>query len=56
MHELIQRMMDEAGISAEQAAKALETVKTFVKEQFPMMAPAVDKLFDGGVNTNDPLG
>lgn len=45
MHELITRLTEKAGISTEQAAKALETIKDFVKEKFPMMAGAVDNLF-----------
>jgi nucleoid DNA-binding protein len=45
MHELITKIAEEAGISNQQAATALETVKTYVKEKFPMMAGAVDNLF-----------
>ncbi len=45
MHELITRLTEKAGISTEQANKALETIKDFVKEKFPMMAGAVDNLF-----------
>lgn len=48
MHELISRLTEKAGISAEQADKALETIKDFVKEKFPMMAGAVDNLFATG--------
>ncbi len=47
MQELIQRLTENAGISEEQAYKALETIKDFVKEKFPMMAGAVDSLFPG---------
>jgi tRNA A37 threonylcarbamoyladenosine dehydratase len=47
MEELINKIMHNAGISAEQSLKALETVKDYVKEKFPMMADAVDKLFEG---------
>ena len=45
MHELITRLTEKAGISTEQAAKAVDTIKDFVKEKFPMMAGAVDNLF-----------
>lgn len=45
MHELITKIAEEAGISTHQATTALETVKTYVKEKFPMMAGAVDNLF-----------
>jgi hypothetical protein len=48
MEELVNKIMNNAGISAEQSLKALETVKDYVKEKFPMMAGAVDKLFQGG--------
>lgn len=45
MKELITRLTENAGISADQATKAVETIKDFVKEKFPMMAGAVDNLF-----------
>jgi hypothetical protein len=45
MQELINRLTEKAGISAEQANKAIDTIKDFVKEKFPMMAGAVDNLF-----------
>jgi hypothetical protein len=48
MQELIQKMAAEAAISESQAVTALNVVKDFVKQQFPMMAGAVDKLFDVG--------
>jgi hypothetical protein len=46
MEELVNKIMNNAGISAEQSLKALEAVKDYVKEKFPMMAGAVDKLFE----------
>ena len=51
MHELITRLTEKAGISADQANKALDTIKDFVKEKFPMMAGAVDNLFAAGDET-----
>ena len=48
MEELVNKIMNNAGITAEQSIKALEVVKDYVKEKFPMMAGAVDKLFEGG--------
>jgi uncharacterized protein YjbJ (UPF0337 family) len=45
MNELITRLTEKAGISADQANKAIDTIKDFVKEKFPMMAGAVDNLF-----------
>ena len=48
MEELVNKIMANAGISAEQSMEALESVKDYVKDKFPMMAGAVDKLFEGG--------
>jgi hypothetical protein len=50
MQELINRLTEKAGINADQAAKAIVTIKDFAKEKFPMMAGAVDNLFasEGG--------
>ena len=48
MEELVNKISQNAGITAEQSMKALEAVKDYVKEKFPMMAGAVDKLFEGG--------
>lgn len=45
MQELINRLTEKAGISADQATKAIDTIKEFVKDKFPMMAGAVDNLF-----------
>jgi hypothetical protein len=45
MQELINRLTKEAGISADQATKSLETIKDFVKEKFPMLGGAVDNMF-----------
>jgi len=45
MQELINRLTEKAGISADQAAKSLETIKDFVKEKFPMLGGAVDNMF-----------
>jgi hypothetical protein len=55
MHELITRLTEKAGISADQATKALDTIKDFVKEKFPMMAGAVDNLFGSAAAETVPL-
>jgi hypothetical protein len=44
MQELITRLTEKAGISNEQAQKAVIAIKDFVKEKFPMMSGAVDNL------------
>lgn len=48
MKELIEKLVREAGISEEQAKKAIESIADFVKEKFPMLGGAVDKIFTGG--------
>jgi len=55
MQELINRLMENAGISEAQATKALETIKDFVKEKFPMLGGAVDNMF-GAPGSSDENG
>ena len=55
MNELIDKMVSGAGISPEQAAKALEVIKDFVKEKFPMLGGAVDNILQGPGSAGDPL-
>jgi hypothetical protein len=45
MQELINRLTEKAGISADQATKSIDTIKEFVKEKFPMLGGAVDNMF-----------
>lgn len=45
MQELITRLTEKAGISADQATKSIDTIKDFVKEKFPMLSGAVDNMF-----------
>ncbi|MBN8836581.1 MAG: hypothetical protein J0I09_04945 [Sphingobacteriia bacterium] len=45
MNELIERLCSEAGITPEQAKKAIEAIVKFVKEKFPMLGGAVDNIF-----------
>ena len=53
MEELITRLTQNAGITEEQAAKALETIKDFVKEKFPMLGGAVDNMFAASSSDSD---
>jgi len=57
MQELITRLTEKAGISAEQASKTIDTIKDFVKEKFPMLSGAVDNMFAGSADnaTSAPL-
>jgi hypothetical protein len=45
MQELIDKLKAEAGLTDDQAKKAIETVKNFVVEKFPMLEGAVGSLF-----------
>ncbi len=47
MNELIEKLKAEAGLTEEQAEKALETIKNFVVEKFPTLGGAVGNLFGG---------
>lgn len=55
MEELIESIKTKAGITEEQAIKALEAVKDFVVEKFPMMGGAIDGLLGAQHDENDPL-
>ena len=55
MDELINRLTANAGITEAQAMKALETIKDFVKEKFPMLGGAVDNMFSSA-GTSDEEG
>ncbi|MGC4232387.1 MAG: hypothetical protein QM594_05355 [Niabella sp.] len=45
MNELVEKLKAEAGLTEEQAAKALEAIKNYVVEKFPMLEGAVGNLF-----------
>ena len=45
MKELIDRLMLQ-GLTEQQALKAIEVVKDFAKEKFPVFSGAIEKMFD----------
>lgn len=45
MQELIDKLKSE-GLTEEQAYRAIEVIKEFTKEKFPLFSGAIDKLFD----------
>jgi deoxyhypusine synthase len=48
MQELIQQLQEKAGLNAEQAAKAIDVVRDFVKSKVPpFIGDTVDKWFAG---------
>ncbi len=47
MKELIEKLKTEAGLTDEQAKKAIEAIKNYVVEKFPMLEGAVNNVFGG---------
>ena len=45
MTELIEKLKLSVGITDEQAIKAIEVIKDYTKEKFPMFGGAIDNLF-----------
>lgn len=45
MQELIEKLKTEAGLTDEQAKKAIDTIKNFVVEKYPMLEGAVSNVF-----------
>jgi nucleoid DNA-binding protein len=45
MQELIDKLKSEAGLTDEQATKAIEAIKSYIVEKFPMFEGAVKNLF-----------
>jgi hypothetical protein len=45
MQELIEKLKSEAGLTDEQAKKAIESIKNFVVDKFPMLEGAIGNLF-----------
>lgn len=45
MQEIIDRLKAQ-GLTEEQAYKAIEVIKDFAKEKFPVFSGAINKLFD----------
>ena len=45
MQELIEKLKAEAGLTDDQAKKAIQSIKIFVVEKFPMLEGAVNNVF-----------
>jgi hypothetical protein len=45
MQELIDKLVNEAGLTDKQAWQAITIVKDFAKSKFPMFGSAIDKAF-----------
>jgi hypothetical protein len=46
MKELIDQLKNEAGLTEEQAVQAINIIKNFAKNKFPIFGGAIDRLFD----------
>ena len=58
MKDLIEKLQKDVNLSAEQAEKALHSIKEHITEKFPMIKDAVNSIFAGGADTSsteDPL-
>ena len=56
MNEIVERLTQQAGLTPEQAQKAVETIADFVKEKFPMLGGAVDQIFTSNSGGNSSSG
>jgi hypothetical protein len=45
MQELIDHLKEKVGLTADQATNAVEAIKDYVKQKFPMLEGAVDNMF-----------
>lgn len=54
MEELVQKLQNVHGLSAEQSYGILNTITGYIKEKFPMVAGAVDNLFQSGMTPSAP--
>ena len=52
MEELIKKLQENHGLTAEQSYAILNTIKEFIKEQFPMIGGAIDNLIPGNNEGN----
>jgi hypothetical protein len=57
MNDLIEKLKLSVGITDEQAIKAIDVIKNYTKEKFPMFGGAIDELFSkyGSKTEEDPL-
>jgi hypothetical protein len=53
MKELIQKLQNVHGLSAEQSEGILNTIAGYIKEKFPMVGGAVDQIFQSGTTPSE---
>jgi hypothetical protein len=54
MEDLIKRLQNNHGLTAEQSYGVLNTIASFIKEKFPMVGGAIDNLFQSGTTPSAP--
>lgn len=54
MEELIQKLQNAHGLTADQSNGILNTIASFIKEKFPMVGGAVDNIFQSGTTPSAP--
>jgi hypothetical protein len=52
MHELVDKLQKDNGLTAEQAKGVLKTITEYVKDKFPMIGGAVDSLFQSDASSD----
>ncbi|MEI9935577.1 MAG: hypothetical protein WDM71_12195 [Ferruginibacter sp.] len=57
MQELINDLIAKANLTPEQATQAIDIIKDFVKQKFPMFEGMIDNLFaqNNSTSSGDPL-
>ena len=56
MEELIKKLQENHDLTAEQSYAILNTIKEFIKEQFPMIGGAIDNLLPDDKSSKTPAG
>ena len=54
MEELIKKLQEQHGLSAQQTQGILGTITGFIKEKYPMVSGAIDNLFQSGTTPSGP--
>lgn len=54
MEDLIKRLQNIHGLTAEQSYGVLNTIAGYIKEKFPMVGGAIDNLFQSGTTPSAP--
>ena len=56
MQELIQQLVDKAGLTPEQAEKSLSVIKEYIQSQLPPMMQGMVDNFLGSQDSSDKVG